>query len=216
MIIIPSNVNALNLPKGSIRFPCPSTVIVPTSPSAFNFAADFTVELWLYPVNYPGMAVITDFNADAGGFRIYPSTGNLAIRLGGTNYTTSGTTLTQNAWNHIALTRSGSTVKAFIRGSLVMTQTNSTSIASGNAIGYINAYQGGSDCGDCYISNYRIVNGTAVYTSAFTPPASPLSAISGTALLTCQSPTTLVDTSPNAWTLGSSGSYTISATSPFA
>jgi hypothetical protein len=34
-----------------------------------------------------------------------------------------------------------------------------------------------------YMSNFRIVKGTAVYTSAFTPPSAPVTAISGTSLL---------------------------------
>jgi hypothetical protein len=38
-----------------------------------------------------------------------------------------------------------------------------------------------------YISNLRIVNGTAVYTANFTPPKAPLTAITNTSLLTCQS-----------------------------
>ena len=40
-----------------------------------------------------------------------------------------------------------------------------------------------------YVSNFRAIKGTAIYTSAFTVPTSPLSAISGTVLLTCQNDT---------------------------
>ena len=35
-----------------------------------------------------------------------------------------------------------------------------------------------------YISNVRVIKGTAIYTSGFTVPTSPLTAISGTVLLT--------------------------------
>ena len=65
-----------------------------------------------------------------------------------------------------------------------------------------------------YISNFRMVKGTALYTSNFTPPATPLTAISGTTLLTCQNPTTIVDNGPNAYTVTNT-SATADSISPF-
>jgi hypothetical protein len=65
------------------------------------------------------------------------------------------------------------------------------------------------------MSNVRIVKGTAVYTSAFTPPTSPLTAITNTSLLTCQS-NRFIDNSSNAYTITRNGDVSVQAFSPFA
>jgi hypothetical protein len=65
-----------------------------------------------------------------------------------------------------------------------------------------------------YISNLRVVKGTAVYTTTFTPPTTALTAISGTSLLTCQSPT-LVDNSTNNFALTATGNTTPLSQNPF-
>ena len=61
---------------------------------------------------------------------------------------------------------------------------------------------------------------TAVYTAAFTPPTSPLTAISGTSLLTCQYQGTVrnigfIDSSPNNFTITRNGNTTQGTFSPF-
>jgi len=65
------------------------------------------------------------------------------------------------------------------------------------------------------ISNARVVNGTAVYTSNnFTPPTSPLTAITNTKLLALQS-NTIIDNSASAHVLTSNGATPVSAFGPF-
>jgi hypothetical protein len=66
-----------------------------------------------------------------------------------------------------------------------------------------------------YVTNFRIVKGTAVYTSNFTPSTRPLTAISGTSLLLLVwGSTPLLDSSPHAHTVTNSAS-TYNAASPF-
>jgi hypothetical protein len=66
-----------------------------------------------------------------------------------------------------------------------------------------------------YLSNVRFTN-TAVYTSAFTPSTVPLSAITGTQLLTLQN-ASIVDNSTNAFTITNNGSVTTTnSIQPFA
>jgi hypothetical protein len=66
-----------------------------------------------------------------------------------------------------------------------------------------------------YASNVRIVKGTALYTSNFTPSTTPLTAVSGTSLLTCQS-NRFVDNSSNAFAITRNGDVSIQPFSPFA
>jgi hypothetical protein len=64
------------------------------------------------------------------------------------------------------------------------------------------------------ISNYRVVNGTAVYTANFVPPTAALTAITNTSLLTLQN-ATIVDNSTNAFTITNTGTVVTSVQSPF-
>ena len=120
-----------------------------------------------------------------------------------------------NTWNHVAIARSGTSLKMFVNGSVKVTATNNANITVGNtnvAVGYdvqnTDYYFNGS------LSNVRIVKGTAVYTSAFTPPTAPLTAITNTQLLTCQS-NNFVDNSASARTLTVAGNPEVSAFGPF-
>jgi hypothetical protein len=117
-------------------------------------------------------------------------------------------------WNHVAVSRSGTTLRIFINGQVVGTVTNSENLSQtecfiGNDAGPSGQFTG-------YMSNVRVVKGVAVYTGTFTPPTSPLTAtqsagtgiaaITGTqtSLLTFQNPT-IVDNSTFANTLTLTG-----------
>jgi hypothetical protein len=68
-----------------------------------------------------------------------------------------------------------------------------------------------------YLSNVRVVKGTAVYTSAFTVPTAPLTAVSGTSiLLSSVSGAYTADSSTNSFSPSSStGPAVWNALSPF-
>jgi hypothetical protein len=121
-----------------------------------------------------------------------------------------------NTWYHVAITRSSGTVRLFLNGVSDATAVtgNSTNHSDTNAfyVGIDGAYDRYPFTG--YISNARLVKGTAVYTSAFTPSTTPLTAISGTSLLTCQS-TRIIDNSANAFTLTAAGDVKPRIFNPF-
>jgi hypothetical protein len=130
---------------------------------------------------------------------------------------TGSTTIQLNTWYHAALIRSSTTGYLFLNGVQDATGTltgNMSGNANPLAIGYVvngasRFYFPG------YISNTRIVKGTAVYTSAFTPSTTPLTAITNTSLLTCQS-NRFVDNSSNNFAITRNGDVRVTPFSPFA
>jgi len=176
---------------------------------------DFTVELWWYPTSVASDQAFLGSSA-AGGYDFVwrTSTGLNIGRINTAFDNTFSFTPTVNQWYHIAYSRSGTSLKVFVNGSQVgSTATNSISYVPGGS-----AVIGGSTTVDRlltgYISNFRIVKGTAVYTSAFTPSTTPLTAIANTSLLTCQS-NRFIDKSTNAFTITKNGDTTISPNIPF-
>ena len=198
--------------------PANSTYLTATG-SAIDFGTgDFTVEAWIYPTtmqtfNFP--IASTGSNNYFG----FASTGYLtcyATSAGSDKYQTSGTAVTVNQWNHIAFTRSSGTLYFFVNGSLVGTfasWTYSISSTTAATIGASTTYASYGFIG--YMSNVRLVKGTAVYTSAFTPSTTPLTAITNTSLLTCQS-SYFKDNSSNNFTLTATGTPSVQPFSPYA
>jgi len=181
---------------------------------------DFTVEAWIYPTIDSGSdRIIVDTrssSSDTGFVWFLTSSEQLAVFTSGGLRLTSSTSLSVNSWSHVVFTRESGTIKFFINGVSDATVSYSTTITSPNnyRIGARNdlsesVYFNG------YMSNLRIVSGTAVYTSAFTPSTTPLTAITNTSLLTCQS-NRFVDNSSNNHSITATGTPEVTTFSPFA
>jgi len=191
------------------------------SNAAFSMGTgDFTFEFWIYPTSFATASFPLDLR---GGVTLNPAplfymdtTGAMVLGIPNgatTAYPASVPSLTLNAWNHVAWVRASGFTSAYLNGvySNGSADTNtygqygvSIGATGGSAV---NLFPG-------YISNLRIVKGVAVYTSAFTPPTSQLTAISGTSLLTCQS-STLIDNSTNGFTITNTGSVSTVPREPF-
>jgi hypothetical protein len=94
-------------------------------------------------------------------------------------------TMKLNSWNHFALVRSGDTVTGYMNGvtGSVISLPASQTFQNNSSPFSVGAQSGGSEPAQGYISNVRFIKGTAVYTSAFTPPTAPPTAITNTQLL---------------------------------
>ena len=158
-------------------------------------AGDFTLECWVYLTSLaPSYTTIFDWrtNGDSlSGFPVvsdYNNNGTLSFVVGTgggfTNVVTSSSTMPIGSWFHLALVRSGTTVTMYFNGVSVGSGTSSANI--GIQTFNIGNPQSGNYTAPMYIGNVRLVKGTAVYTSAFTPPTAPLTAIANTSLLTLQ------------------------------
>ena len=187
------------------------------SNTAFQLSTgDFTIEMWINITSTGSYAVLIDMRngtSIAVAPQIYLSNGDTLIyHVSNVNQIT-GPTLSTNTWYHVAVCRSNSVTKMYVNGTQVgsnYTDTNNYIINSptiGIASGLISGWFPG------YISNLRIVKGTAVYTGSFTPPTQQLTAVSGTSLLTCQS-STIIDKSTNAFTITNNGSVLVAPASP--
>ena len=105
-----------------------------------------------------------------------------------------------NSWCHIVAVRSSTSAndtKLYANGVLKVTGTdaNTWTVSSSPIIGGFTTVSNYDFIG--YISNFRIVKGTAVYTSNFTPPTEPLTAIANTSLLLKNTNAGIYDTSGN-------------------
>jgi hypothetical protein len=91
--------------------------------------------------------------------------------------------MSANSWNHVAWTRSSNVNRIFLNGTEVGTYTASQDFGSSRGLTIGSNVLTSNEKFIGYVSNIRLVKGTAVYTSTFTPSTSPLTAISGTSFL---------------------------------
>lgn len=198
---------------------------------------DFTVEAWAWidstvvasrPDNLKVVTLYGAYGATSGTFQIGVSgdasnagTG-LYIYQDNPSINASVTvSVPLNSWVHLAFVRTGSTLYGFINGirytlpvnggsatATLISSSNISRVGGGINTSYIGWFKG-------YISNFRLLNGTALYTANFTPPTAPLTAITNTSLLTCQS-NRFVDNSSNNFTITRNGDVSVRPFSPFA
>ena len=163
--------------------------------TAFDLeGSDFTIECWVYLNTYgsnsfsapvskwvTGIQSWTTYISSSSIIFSYSPDGSAASYV---NYTASVSN-PLSTWSHYAFTRSGDTLYIFKDGVLINTfsvtglvipnRTSALQIGATNNGGYGNL--------NGYINDLRLVKGTALYTSAFTPPTAPLTAVSNTSLL---------------------------------
>lgn len=144
---------------------------VPSSPQIILGSSDFTLEGWFYPEDITppsGLGTIASIHtSDNTGwyFSLYQS----KWRFQGYSSLifNSGSNATQDAWSHVAITRSGNNYTMWVNGTSSNTATSSLDWTGTDdlTIGYSHSsyYQG-------YIQDLRLTKGLARYTSTFTPP----------------------------------------------
>jgi hypothetical protein len=183
-----------------------------------TLSGDYTFECWINPSNLTALQPIMCIGDYIGtGILFYITTaGKIAAYSSNAQiYLSTGTSVQPNNWTHIAVVRSGTTITGYINGIAQSTATNSATYSGTNTQIGRDVYNTGSSVWFVgYISNLRLVKGTALYTSAFTPPTTPLTAVANTSLLTCQSKS-FVDNSTNALTITRNGDAIVKSANPF-
>lgn len=140
--------------------------------------SDFTVEMWLWmtaSLTLNNILFTLGSTNASGSLTVFSTSPNLYVRISSNLDTVVTATPSLNTWTHVAIVRISGVFYVYYNG-VVQSQSSSTGASTaitGTAcvLAYdnANAYWPAS-----YISNFRIVNGTGVYTGAFTPPTSPL------------------------------------------
>jgi hypothetical protein len=163
--------------------------------NALDFGtSDFTIEMWVYARSIANSPMLYDKTAgnlaDAGWFVELASTGGVYFGFGTTGGTPyilfTSSAISINNWFHLAVTRVGSTLTCYVNGTQLTPQTLTN---AGNAHDNTSAVWVGNWKGSTgfefngYLTDVRAVKGTAVYTTTFTPPTAPLTAITNTSLL---------------------------------
>jgi hypothetical protein len=167
--------------------------------NAWDFGnGNFTVEAWFYataaPTNGGLITQISNTGAAAtSSFGLYYSSGSpyfiCSLQGVGTYSTiTSSTAASLNAWHHTAAVRNGTIITLYLNGLSVGTLNVSTTAFVQSAASLVMGRSGdfNGDYFTGFISNARVVKGSALYTANFTPPTAPLTAITDTQLLTLQ------------------------------
>ena len=209
--------------RGSTYFDGTGDYLTVPDNTSFDFTGDFTMEAWVYPnAISANNGIVSQWSSGLNFiFKIVTSGRPYFAAYPGSTVVTQGTTtaVVVNTWNHIAVTRSGSTIRLFVNGILdTTTGTVSGTISGGNpvTIGSV----GTAEYLNGYISNLRLIKGTALYTADFTPPTAPLTAVANTSLLTCQTNqpvnnNTFLDSSTNNFLITRNGNTTQGTSSPY-
>jgi hypothetical protein len=147
------------------------TLTVPNN-TDFNFGSgDSTIEMWVYPTRISGTQenLITRGTSGYSGFIM--SVTNFLDTVNGSSWgvnITYDNPLIANAWQHIAVCRSGNTWTVYINGIANGSATASGSVQTGAQTLTIGQRTGQTDF-QGYMSDIHIYKGAAKYTSDFIP-----------------------------------------------
>ena len=176
---------------GSVEFTSTTDALVLSAGEDFAYGTgDFTIEAWIQPQGTPNGETKAIFTQTQSGndYIVFKVDSDKAIKATFGSTTVSGGTVEVGSWHHVAVTRASNTVKIFVNGVASAGTTVSTDFSDTTrnpTIGqYTHTYGNIEYYG--FISNLRIVKGTALYTEDFTPPTRELKKVPGTVLLCCQ------------------------------
>ena len=180
---------------------------------------DFTVEGWFNYTNASGTPCIFDFRSTTGSTTdcfaafVKASTGILGLYTAGGWICDDGVEQFRNQWYHFAAVKSSGTIKLYINGTQSGSAYTTSTDFTNNTL-RIGSGATGANVLYGWVSNLRVVKGTALYTSSFRPPTEPLTNVTDTKVLCCNNSSVTGGTVlPNTPSVNSS--VTASTGSPF-
>ena len=132
---------------------------------------DFTVELWTLPTNTSGYVGLIGSRDSSGWGMMYAPGDSYKLKFYTPTERASGANaITNNKWQHVAVSRSGSTIKGFVNGVQVFSHSDSDTADGDASLKIGTGWPSGMSNLNGYMQDVRIYKGTAKYTSAFIPP----------------------------------------------
>ena len=151
-----------------------------TDSADFAFGSgNFCVEYWARFTSFSAFPITVDTRVSGlsvnGYSEYYDTGGKLNLFLNNSTVYTSAASISTGSWAHVAVSRSGTTLRVFINGALDGSVTDSTNMTDQKLLVGANVgvtpgtLQGNYMNG--YMQDVRITKGVARYTAAFTPPS---------------------------------------------
>jgi len=195
---------------------------MPTS-TDFEFGTgDYTIEFWFYRTG-GGQGNIYEGRDGGNTNRILfyvNSAERIAAYINGTGPNLGSVVIT-GRWYHAALCRSSGTNRIFLDGVLQTSWADTVDVDAPNGTFYIghDPYNNPAQDFEGYLSNFRVIKGTALYTADFDPPYYDLTNVTNTKLLCCQSNSSTTTAAVTPGTITANGnvaaaSRTITSLSP--
>ena len=203
-----------NFTTGGVDFDGTGDYLSLPDSTDWDLGQNFTVEAWIYPRSFvDNHNIICTQYATGTTNEWYFSVIGTALKFrwwpsGEADGTIGDIEL--NKWTHVAASCSSGVVQLYVNGTATGSSAGSVNIGTAAAPFYIGK-QGSIDPWDGIISNLRIVKGTGVYTSDFTPPLFDLENITNTKLLCCQSDSSTTASAVTPGTITANGDPTAGA-----
>jgi hypothetical protein len=154
-----------------------------TTPSNAAFAFDtndFTVEAWIYQLGQTSFSALLEIGIHSLSDSILFITGTNGLQVySGAFFGSAGNIFSLNTWQHVAYSRSGTTLRMFLNGNLASSATfannltNTSNVSVGFPKGLVPTGANTSYPFNGYVDDLRITKGVARYTANFTPPTAP-------------------------------------------
>jgi len=178
---------------GSVVFDGTGDALTITSNDITMNNADYTAEGWFYYNALPSSSAYrllgtVNVAGDTTEWQLIHATNGTLTLWNGSAYTSTGTSpILINNWTHLAVVRSSNVQTLYVNGKAQPTTVAYSANLTHNVFD-IGGRTDGAESFNGYISNVRLLKGTALYTSDFTVPTHELEVIGDTVLLCCNNP----------------------------
>ena len=177
---------------------------------------DYTAEAWVYMTGTDNYVFATLISGSWWGLNFWTNNSSWSIRAGyNSKHEYTKVEWNYRRWYHVAVARESGTSRLFLNGELLEQLADTDNLDStgdlqvGRDANSWNKKFGG------LISNARIVKGTALYTASFTPSSTPLTNVTNTKLLCCQSNSSAVNYAVSPGAITANGDAVASNFNPF-